>query len=225
MTRKVFTKLMALFVLLLVFQTVVMELVLRRMVEHTAGTTLHLLGREALWSGLIALGRGAAAGGMGGAAASPARLQRVVAFARRIADGDLSARLDASADDELAAMETALNQTAERLGQSFAEIESRRHELATMLDSMQEAVVAITPEGYVRWSNAVMQRIAGHADSRGPSAGALGARSGAAGLRARRSGRAAKCALGAPVRWRRAASSRSTRRRCPRAARSRCCTT
>ena len=30
-----------------------------------------------------------------------------------------------------------------------------------MLDSMQEAVVAITPEGLVRWSNAVMQRIAG----------------------------------------------------------------
>ena len=58
-------------------------------------------------------------------------------------------------------METALNQTAERLGGSFAEIESRRHELAAMLDSMQEAVVAITPEGNVRWSNAVMQRIAG----------------------------------------------------------------
>jgi two-component system phosphate regulon sensor histidine kinase PhoR len=30
-----------------------------------------------------------------------------------------------------------------------------------MLDSMQEAVVAITAEGYVRWSNAVMQRIMG----------------------------------------------------------------
>ena len=30
-----------------------------------------------------------------------------------------------------------------------------------MLDSMQEAVVAITPDGLVRWSNAVMQRIAG----------------------------------------------------------------
>jgi two-component system phosphate regulon sensor histidine kinase PhoR len=30
-----------------------------------------------------------------------------------------------------------------------------------MLDSMQEAVVAITAEGQVRWSNAVMQRIAG----------------------------------------------------------------
>jgi two-component system phosphate regulon sensor histidine kinase PhoR len=40
-------------------------------------------------------------------------------------------------------------------------LESRRQELAAMLDSMQEAVVAITPEGYVRWSNAVMQRISG----------------------------------------------------------------
>jgi two-component system phosphate regulon sensor histidine kinase PhoR len=58
-------------------------------------------------------------------------------------------------------MESALNQTAERLGQSFAEIESRRQELATMLDSMQEGVVAVTAEGQVRWSNAVMQRIAG----------------------------------------------------------------
>jgi len=58
-------------------------------------------------------------------------------------------------------MEDALNLTAERLGQSFAEIESRRQELAAMLDSMQEAVVAITPEGLVRWSNAVMERIAG----------------------------------------------------------------
>jgi two-component system phosphate regulon sensor histidine kinase PhoR len=58
-------------------------------------------------------------------------------------------------------MEAALNQTAERLGENFAEIESRRQELAAMLDSMQEAVVAITPEGLVRWSNAVMQRIAG----------------------------------------------------------------
>jgi len=159
-TRKVFAKLLALFVLLLVFQTVAMELILRRFVEHTAGETLHLLDREALWSGLIAL---AVALPLAAWAASgvTARLQRVVAFARRIAQGDLSARLGVSGGDELSAMESALNQTAERLGQSFAEIESRRHELATMLDSMQEAVVAITPEGQVRWSNAVMQRIAG----------------------------------------------------------------
>ncbi len=157
--RKVFTKLMALFVLLLLFETAAMEIILRRMMEHSAGETLHRLGREAIWSGLIAL---LVALPIAAWAASriAARLQRVMIFARRIAQGDLSARLEHDSGGELAAMEAALNQTAERLGQSFAEIESSRHELATMLDSMQEAVVAVTAEGLVRWSNAVMKRIA-----------------------------------------------------------------
>ena len=53
MTRKVFIKLMALFVLLLLFQTAAMELILRRMLEHSTGETLHRLGPEAIWSGLI----------------------------------------------------------------------------------------------------------------------------------------------------------------------------
>ncbi|MGD0735492.1 MAG: ATP-binding protein [Terracidiphilus sp.] len=161
MTRKIFTKLLGLLVLLLVFDTAVMEFIFSRMVESSAGATLRLLGREALWSGVIAL---AIALPLAAWAAGRVtrRLERVVAFARRIADGDLSARLDYEGhDDELAGMEGALNQTAEQLGQSFAELESRRQELATMLDSMQEAVVAITPEGYVRWSNSVMRRIAG----------------------------------------------------------------
>ena len=160
MTPKVFTKLLGLFVLLLVVHSVVMEFVLRRMMERTAGETFHLLGREALWSGLIALVvvLPVAAWVAGGISA---RFKRVVDFARQIASGDLSARLDQLGRDELSSMEAALNQTAERLGQSFAELESRRQELAAMLDSMQEAVVAITPEGQVRWSNAQMQRIAG----------------------------------------------------------------
>jgi two-component system phosphate regulon sensor histidine kinase PhoR len=160
LTRRVFTKLLGLFALLLVLNTAVMEFVFRQFMESSPSATLHRLGREALFSGLIALiialpvAAWAAIRIMG-------RLERVVAFARRIADGDLSARLDQTSHDELSAMEAALNQTAERLGQSFAEIESRRHELAAMLDSMQEAVVSVTAEGQVRWSNAVMQRIAG----------------------------------------------------------------
>ena len=74
-------------------------------------------------------------------------------------------------------MEAALNQTAERLGRDFAELESGRDELAVMLDSMQEAVVAITSAGFVRWSNAVMQRIARIADRSRPSARSLCPRS------------------------------------------------
>jgi len=160
LTRKVFTKLLGLFVLLLVFHTAVMEIVFRHFMEISPGESLQRLGREAILSGVIALfvalpiAAWAAISIMG-------RLERVVAFARRIADGDLSARLDQTSHDELSAMEAALNQTAERLGQSFAEIESRRQELAAMLDSMQEAVVSVTAEGLVRWSNAVMQRVAG----------------------------------------------------------------
>ncbi len=159
MTQKVFFKLLALFALLLVFHTVVMEFVFRQMLPSGPADTFHRLTREALWSGIIAL-----------AAALPVaawvafsitgRLRQVVEFAHRIAAGDLTARLRTQ-DDELSSMESALNQTAEQLGQSFAEIENSRHELAAMLDSMQEAVVAVNAAGQVRWSNAVMQRIAG----------------------------------------------------------------
>lgn len=160
MRRIVFTKLLGLFALLLVFQTIVMELLFRRMVARSHTELFHSLGREALWSGLIAL---VVAIGVATWVTSRVmeRLGRVVAFARRIAGGDLTARLDVQSGDELSAMEAALNQTAERLGQSFAEMESRRQEFAAMLDSMQEAVVAVTAEGQVRWSNAVMQRMAG----------------------------------------------------------------
>jgi two-component system phosphate regulon sensor histidine kinase PhoR len=162
---KVFTKLLGLFVLLLVLQAAAMELAFIRFIsskfELPVGATFRYLGYGALLSGLIALAVALPlAAWVAGRISS--RLQSVVAFARRIAEGDLSARLDHPSEDELTAMETALNQTAERLGKNFAELESRRQELAAILDSMQEAVVAITPAGLVRWSNAVMQRIAGN---------------------------------------------------------------
>ena len=159
-TPKVFSKLLGLFFLLLVFHTVVMEAVFGGMIHQASGNGLNGLGREALWSGLIALGVALPLAAWV-AAWFTARLKRVVAFARKVADGDLSARLSEKGSDELSEMETALNQTAERLGRSFTEMESNRQELAAMLDAMQEAVIAITREGQVLWSNAVMQRIAG----------------------------------------------------------------
>ena len=160
MTRKVFAKLMALFVLLLVFETAAMELILRRMMERSSVDSLREVGRDAIWSGVIAL---LVALPIAAWVASriTARLQRVMEFAGRIAEGDLKARLEYGGGDEISAMENALNKTAERLGKSFAEIESSRRELATMLDSMQEAVVAVAADGQVRWSNAVMKRITG----------------------------------------------------------------
>ena len=161
MRPKVFSKLLGLFVLLLLFQTVVMVLVFHDFVERTAADALREIVRDALWSGLIALAVALPLAAWVAVRIS-ARLQRVVAFARRIAGGELSARLStANGEDEFSAMESALNRTAERLDADFAELQSGRHELATMLDAMQEGVVAIGRDGQVRWSNTVMQRIAG----------------------------------------------------------------
>jgi two-component system, OmpR family, phosphate regulon sensor histidine kinase PhoR len=164
MTSKVFAKLLGLFILLLVLYAAAIELVFRLFVEHSRQAALPVLGREALWSCLIALAVAIPLAALIVGRIS-ARLSRIVTFARRIADGDLTARIDAfgtaASSDELSAMEAALNETAVRLGRDFAELQSGRDELAVMLDSMQEAVVAITSAGFVRWSNSVMQRIAG----------------------------------------------------------------
>ena len=165
MKSSLFTKLLGLFVLLLVFQAAAMEFVFipfiaDKVLELPAEKTALLFRNDVLWSGLIALVV-ALSLAVWIAGRISVRLERVLAFARRIGDGDLDARLPVTGDDVLSAPETALNEAAENMGKSFAEIENRRQELAAMLDSMQEAVVAITPEGTVRWSNAVMQRIAG----------------------------------------------------------------
>ena len=88
------------------------------------------------------------------------RLARIVVFAKRIAAGDLTARVEEGNLDEISAVAHALDITASRLEQSFHALESSRSELTALLDSMQEAVIAINPQGQVSWCNAVMQRIA-----------------------------------------------------------------
>ena len=165
MKSKIFTKLLGLFVLLLVFQAAAMEFVFipfiaGRILELPPGKSFLLFGNETLWSGMIALAV-ALSLAVWVAGRLSTRLERVIAFARRLAEGDLSARLPHTEEEVFSVPEAQLNHAAERLEAGFAEVESRRQELAALLDSMQEAVVAITPEGQVRWSNAAMQRIAG----------------------------------------------------------------
>jgi two-component system phosphate regulon sensor histidine kinase PhoR len=165
LARKVFLKLLGLFLLLLLFQAAAMEfvflpLIAGKVLELPPGKTGLLFGNEILWSGVIALAV-ALSLAVWVASRLSARLERVIVFARKIGAGELSARLLYTEEDVLSASEAALNQAAEQLEKNFAEIENRRQELAAMLDSMQEAVVAITPEGLVRWANTVMERIAG----------------------------------------------------------------
>ena len=91
------------------------------------------------------------------------RLQRIVVFAEQIAVGDLTARIEERSGDEIAHVAAALDRTARQLERSFAELETGRKQLETLLNSMQDAVLAVSPAGKVEWSNGVMKRLAyGH---------------------------------------------------------------
>ena len=85
--------------------------------------------------------------------------QGVKRFAHRLAGGDFTARV--SAEETAGTPETidALNSAAESLGQMYRTLETSRRELTALLDSMEEAVIAITPDGQVSWSNAVFEEI------------------------------------------------------------------
>ncbi len=87
------------------------------------------------------------------------RMSRIVTFAQQIAAGDLSARIEEGDLDELSTVARALDVTASRLESTFHSLESSRRELTTLLDSMQEGVIAVTANGLVSWSNASIGRL------------------------------------------------------------------
>ena len=87
------------------------------------------------------------------------RLQRIVSFAERVAAGNLSARIQVDSADEIARVAMALNTTAERLEQSFRELESSRQQLEAVLNSMQAPVIAVNRDERVEWVNGAMNRL------------------------------------------------------------------
>ena len=88
------------------------------------------------------------------------RLRAIMVFAERIARGDLAARIDeTSSYDEIAMVATSLDQTARRLENGFRALETSRKELETVLNSMQEAVIATAEDGRVLWANQRMNHL------------------------------------------------------------------
>jgi two-component system phosphate regulon sensor histidine kinase PhoR len=87
------------------------------------------------------------------------RLTKITGFAGQVASGDLTARIADSGSDEITQVATALNKTAQRLQASFSELENSRKHLETLLNSMQEAVVAVSAEKKIRWLNGSMARL------------------------------------------------------------------
>jgi two-component system phosphate regulon sensor histidine kinase PhoR len=87
------------------------------------------------------------------------RLQRIVDVAARIERGDLRARVNESPLDEIGRVAAAIDKTAEQVEVSFAAVRSSQRQLETLLNSMQDAVIAVSPDGLVRWANQPMDRL------------------------------------------------------------------
>lgn len=87
------------------------------------------------------------------------RLRRIEDFAERIAAGDLSARIQESSSDEIAHVAAALDKTARKLEEGFRALENSRQSLETLLNSMQEPVIAVSKDARVLWANQRMERL------------------------------------------------------------------
>ena len=161
------------FVLVLCIGTAVLDFSFRNIVEHSLheearvkqlgpaqqAAALHILRRDLLAASLLSLVLATLVSAWV-AQRIAARLRRIVDFSSRIAGGDFTARIEENDSDEIGEVARALDATAARLEMTFHALESKQRELAALLDSMQEAVVAVNGAGQVSWSNSVMQRIA-----------------------------------------------------------------
>jgi two-component system phosphate regulon sensor histidine kinase PhoR len=87
------------------------------------------------------------------------RLERIVDVAARIADGDLQARILETSQDEIGRVAGAIDKTARRVELSFAAVVSSQRQLETLLNSMQDAVIAVSDDGLVQWANRPMNRL------------------------------------------------------------------
>src|SRR5258707_1545989 len=87
------------------------------------------------------------------------RLDRIVQVAARIAEGHLQARIRETSHDEAGRVAAAIDVTARRVEQSFAAVRSSQRQLETLLNSMQDAVIAVSADGLVQWANQPMNRL------------------------------------------------------------------
>ncbi|HEY3971819.1 MAG TPA: ATP-binding protein [Candidatus Sulfotelmatobacter sp.] len=87
------------------------------------------------------------------------RLERIVNVAARIEQGDLHARVKDAPYDEIGRVAAAIDRTAGQVERSFAAVRSSQRQLETLLNSMQDAVIAISSDGLVQWANQPMDRL------------------------------------------------------------------
>ena len=126
-------------------------------VEAVQAQVRHHLLWGSLFASLIALLIAAAA-----SVWTSRRLQHIVDVAARIESGDLRARVNDRPMDEIGRVAAAIDKTARQIELSFAAVRSSQHQLETLLNSMQDAVIAVSADGLVRWANHPMDQLVPH---------------------------------------------------------------
>ncbi|HLJ85438.1 MAG TPA: ATP-binding protein [Candidatus Angelobacter sp.] len=84
------------------------------------------------------------------------RLKRIVRFAEQVARGDLAARISETSGDEIAQVAAALDRTARSLEDNFAALRESRAQLEVLLNSMNDGVIAVSPDLKALWANQAM---------------------------------------------------------------------
>jgi two-component system phosphate regulon sensor histidine kinase PhoR len=87
------------------------------------------------------------------------RVRRLEEFSRRLAAGNFQPIEPADRRDELASLARAMNETAERLAQTFRSLTDERNRTTAILESMIEGVAVVGPDERVVFSNSAFAQI------------------------------------------------------------------
>ena len=146
MSKRIFFKLLATFTLLIAITAISIDLFSRSTRGLLVGIAVGLLVAVVL-AGILAN-------------STARRLEHIVQFAQRIAAGNLGARISETSEDEIGHVASVLDGTARQLEESFALLKTSQRQLETLLNSMEDAVIAVGADDRVQWANQTMDRLA-----------------------------------------------------------------
>jgi two-component system, OmpR family, phosphate regulon sensor histidine kinase PhoR len=145
--NRIFFRLMAGFLLVIAATTAALDFSIR----YRVGSTLAVASAVAFFVALLVAGAAAQL--------TARRLQRIVRFSERVAAGDLKARIKENSDDEIGNLAAALDTTARHLEENFAALDTSRRQLEILLNSMEDAVIAVGSDNRVLWANRRMDML------------------------------------------------------------------
>jgi two-component system phosphate regulon sensor histidine kinase PhoR len=160
--RRIFVKLMVAFALVIAAATLILDFSLRRVrpvspLPEVAALVAHFRTVVFLGSAVAFVVAVVLAAVVSEFMAR--RLRNIVQFAGQISGGDLTAHMPEDSIDEIGQVASALDKAARHLEERFAALQTSQHQLETLLNSMQDAVLAVGEDQRVQWANQSMDRL------------------------------------------------------------------